>query len=348
MKLGGSSPTQAQPAPVTAPPPAPELDTNPEAQAPSDGGNDKPFDDKPFDAGVEADEATDPKKFIEQLSGKLGQSLRKYTETTGNPDFELEKFVVNSALAATHTSEMDPQDQNDIIKKVKEAGKGDEVSSEPGEEPSQEPSMEPASDDTPTDEPSDGINESAEDEEDNGFFLENPKKLSIFAPKGSKESKFKHIQSKLRESFKQNDMEPTTAPKPTITEPKPSVQPNQPSIKPSRRNRPYMPVTPAPNPSPKADTKIAEVKKGGPKYEIYHDTFSQAVQEAEAYALSCGYTVNENDWFNQINTGSGKPAEGETKRFSIELMKGDKETNKKLNIQVYGMKQLYELNCYVS
>jgi hypothetical protein len=87
--------------------------------APSD---DKPFDDEPFDAGVEADEETDPKKFIEQLTGKLGQSLRKYNEEQGQPDFDLEKFVVNSVLSATHTSEMDEDDKKDIIKKVNTAG----------------------------------------------------------------------------------------------------------------------------------------------------------------------------------------------------------------------------------
>ena len=87
--------------------------------APSD---DKPFDDEPFDAGVEADEETDPKKFIEQLTGKLGQSLRKYNEEQGQPDFDLEKFVVNSVLSATHTSEMDEDDKKDIIKKVNTSG----------------------------------------------------------------------------------------------------------------------------------------------------------------------------------------------------------------------------------
>lgn len=88
--------------------------------------NDKPFDDEPFDAGVEADEESDPKKFIEQLTGKLGQSLRKYTEQQGQPDFDLEKFAINSLLSATHTSEMDAEDQKDIISKVKTSGQGDE------------------------------------------------------------------------------------------------------------------------------------------------------------------------------------------------------------------------------
>lgn len=93
----------------------------------SETSSEKPFDDEPFDAGVEADEDTDPKKFIEQLTGKLGQSLRKYTEEKGQPDFELEKFAINSLLSATHTGEMDNEDQKDIIKKVKKSGIGDDT-----------------------------------------------------------------------------------------------------------------------------------------------------------------------------------------------------------------------------
>ena len=95
----------------------------------SDTSSDKPFDDKPFDAGVEADENSDPKKFIEQLTGKLGQSLRKYTEQQGQPDFELEKFAINSLLSATHTAEMDSEDKDDIIKKVNTAGNDEDINS---------------------------------------------------------------------------------------------------------------------------------------------------------------------------------------------------------------------------
>ena len=73
---------------------------------------DMPFDKEPFDAGVEADEDTDPKKFIEQLSGKLGQSLRQYTKDQGQPDFELEKFAINSVISATNSSQMDEEDDD--------------------------------------------------------------------------------------------------------------------------------------------------------------------------------------------------------------------------------------------
>ncbi len=86
--MGGSKPAPT-PVPDAAPAPeaSPELGADTPAPASGQGPDDKPFDDKPFDAGVQADENTDPKKYIEQLTGKLGQSLRKYTETQGQPDF---------------------------------------------------------------------------------------------------------------------------------------------------------------------------------------------------------------------------------------------------------------------
>ena len=121
MKVAGSS-EPAPEAPIDDAPPA-DAAFGDEPQPSSD---DKPFDDEPFDAGVEADEQSDPKKYIEQLTGKLGQSLRTYNEKQGQPDFELEKFAINSLLSAAHTSQMDQEDQDDIIKKVKEAGNHDD------------------------------------------------------------------------------------------------------------------------------------------------------------------------------------------------------------------------------
>jgi hypothetical protein len=100
-----------------------------------DAPEDVPFDKEPFDAGVEASEENEPKKFIQQLSGKLGQSLRKYTQDTGL-DLELEKFAINSLLSATHTAEMDQEDKQDIIKRVENSG------DEPEEEPEAESNME--------------------------------------------------------------------------------------------------------------------------------------------------------------------------------------------------------------
>ena len=111
--------------------PAPQAPTQPQPEMPPMGGqdmgeqppmdapqqNEDPFGKEKFDAGVEADEATDPKKYLEQLSGKLAQSLRKYNETT--KDIELNKFIINSLVPAA-IPQMDSENAQDVIKKVQD------------------------------------------------------------------------------------------------------------------------------------------------------------------------------------------------------------------------------------
>ncbi len=161
----------AAPAPAV---PEPSMGDDMGGDMGGESSNDKPFDDTPFDAGVEADEESDPKKFIEQLTGKLGQSLRSYTESQGGqPDFDLEKFAINSLLSATHTAEMTPEDQKDIINKVKKSGDGDgnaepEADSDiPNDDLGGEPSMDEPTDDlggeSSMDEPADDLGEAVED-----------------------------------------------------------------------------------------------------------------------------------------------------------------------------------------
>ena len=172
--MAGSTPEPAAPAEPASVDDAPPADASFEKPK----SDDKPFDDEPFDAGVDADEESDPKKFIEQLTGKLGQSLRKYTEEQGQPDFELEKFSINSLLSATHTSEMDAEDQKDIINKVKEAGQGDEdVAPESDKASDETPSEEPAPESEPSDE--EGLAEFRVYENMDNLFV-NPKKNNMF------------------------------------------------------------------------------------------------------------------------------------------------------------------------
>lgn len=198
MKLAGSNP---EPAPQPEPPmggggidAAPIDDMG--GETPS---NEKPFDDEPFDAGVDVDEESDPKNFIEKLTGKLGQSLRKYNDSQGQPDFELEKFAINSLLSATHTSEMDSEDQKDIINKIKSAGDIDSTSDnddddesidEPIDEPSEEELEEPSEEELEEYR----VFEQTEVEKNNpdlypkgwkemdGMFLKDPKKNNMFQP----------------------------------------------------------------------------------------------------------------------------------------------------------------------
>lgn len=106
----------------------------------TDGNTGNDFDTN-FDAGVEADEDTDPKKYIQQLTGKLSQSLNTYNNEKGEPDIELGKYVLGM-LVKQGTKGMDEKDKKDIIKKINMSNSSEEV---PDEEVSDE---EPPVDDT--------------------------------------------------------------------------------------------------------------------------------------------------------------------------------------------------------
>jgi len=106
----------------------------------------------------------------------------------------------------------------------------------------------------------------------------------------------------------------------------------------------------------------AEMKKRGLKEsveearkdssaDLYFNTYSAAVQHAKAQAEKKGFEVVEDDWFNQVTTGKGKPGRGKTTRHTLKLTKNDKPVRKSLSIQVYNRdtdKNPYELNFYVS
>ena len=83
------------------------------------------------------------------------------------------------------------------------------------------------------------------------------------------------------------------------------------------------------------------------KYDVYHKSYTSAIQAAREYAEKQGYEINNDDAFTKIGVGPKKPSEGKTNRFSIELSKDGKVQKKMLQIQVYGMKNSYELNCYI-
>lgn len=80
-------------------------------------GNNNEFDTN-FDPGVEADEEQDPKKFIQQLTGKLSQSLRKYNENNGQPDVDLNKYVAGM-ITKQAVEGLSQDDADEIIDKIK-------------------------------------------------------------------------------------------------------------------------------------------------------------------------------------------------------------------------------------
>ena len=94
----------------------------------------------------------------------------------------------------------------------------------------------------------------------------------------------------------------------------------------------------------KLTSLIKEVKSD---YEVYHKSYTSAINAAREYAEKKGYEINDDDAFTKIGMGPRKPSEGKTNRFSIELSKDGKVQRKQLHIQVYGMKNGYELNVYI-
>lgn len=335
MKLAGEKPA---PAPVAEPVPNEPTQPADDAGFGASGGeapaDDKPFDDEPFDAGVEANEESDPKKYIEQLSGKLGQSLRNYTENQGGqPDFDLEKFAINSVVSATHSGEMDEEDKNDIIKKVNTAGGN-------GGEDSSEDSNNDLSDSGNGDENGGngdfGGDDNFGDEESNfddelkegklTNLMAEPKKCNMFQPgnPGNLEEGIiskNYLLKRLHETFNREEEKVEKEVKP---------------ITPSRRSMPFTGMS----------KKEIEEDKGKNNYQVYHDTFSSAVQTVSNYVTSRGFELNEDEWFNQVATGPKKPNEGETNQYSLSIYKDGKEQKKMCHFQVYNMGNKYELNMY--
>jgi DNA repair exonuclease SbcCD ATPase subunit len=84
------------------------------------------------------------------------------------------------------------------------------------------------------------------------------------------------------------------------------------------------------------------------KYEVYHDSYTGAVNAALDYAERNGYTYDQEEVATKIGMGNRKPDEGVTNKFTISLFKDGVETKKSLQIQIYGMREKYELNCYIA
>ncbi len=82
-------------------------------------------------------------------------------------------------------------------------------------------------------------------------------------------------------------------------------------------------------------------------YEVYHKSYTSAIEAAREYAEKKGFEIDNDDSFRKIGMGPRKPSEGKTNSFSIQLTKDGKPQRKQLHIQVYGMKNSYELNAYI-
>jgi predicted phosphodiesterase len=82
--------------------------------------------------------------------------------------------------------------------------------------------------------------------------------------------------------------------------------------------------------------------------EVYHKSYTHAIEAAEAMALKKGYTIEDDEMFTKVGMNSKRPSVGKTTKVNLELLKNGKPQKKMLHIQVYGMKNGYELNAYIN
>ena len=83
-----------------------------------------------FDAGVEADEDEDPKKYIQQLTGKLSQTLSTYNNENGD-DAELSKYV-GKMIIKQAAKGLDDAGKKDLIKAINTTPSDEESDSDDG------------------------------------------------------------------------------------------------------------------------------------------------------------------------------------------------------------------------
>lgn len=123
LKVGSSQPQMPMDVDPNAMPQVPNMGGMPmddgmgmdEQMPPMDNGGSE-FDTN-FDAGVEADEDEDPKKYIQQLTGKLSQELGKYNNELGEPDTELSKYV-GGMIVKQVAKNLDDAGKKELIKKI--------------------------------------------------------------------------------------------------------------------------------------------------------------------------------------------------------------------------------------
>ena len=83
-------------------------------------------------------------------------------------------------------------------------------------------------------------------------------------------------------------------------------------------------------------------KKSATDYEVYHKSFSDAMQHAYEYAEKKGFPVDTSEIDDKVALGPKKPSKGKTNRYDL------KAGRKTAHIQVYNMdNKSYELNMYI-
>lgn len=176
-------------------------------------------------------------------------------------------------------------------------------------------------------------------------------RISAKAKENTKLQQNRKIEPKLPKKDLEESEKPTTA---HFTDPK--------GIKRKQPNDPFYPEYAKHEQGKTSDAKKARFAKSGLKaeevideakkdsYQIYHPTYSSAVQHAEKHLNKQGFDIHPDDWFHHVNSGPSKPAEGKTVSLHIPLHKDGVPSKKVAHIQVYNrgndLANNHELNMY--
>lgn len=96
-----------------------------------------------------------------------------------------------------------------------------------------------------------------------------------------------------------------------------------------------------------ASKKIVEGKYH--PYEIYHDAYYKAVDEALEHAKRHGFETDPEEVSDKVGLGPRKPQPGDTNSFNLHLYKDGKLTKRGLAFQIYGLESgRYELTVYIA
>lgn len=89
-------------------------------------------------------------------------------------------------------------------------------------------------------------------------------------------------------------------------------------------------------------------KKGD--YEVYHSSYTSAVDTALKHAIDMGYTTDSEEVADLVGFGPKKPGRGKTVQVHIPLYKNGKPQRKALHITVYNRDvdgNTFELTTYI-
>ena len=94
---------------------------------------------------------------------------------------------------------------------------------------------------------------------------------------------------------------------------------------------------------PTSDMANIKSAKSATGYELYHKTFSAAMQHAYRAARKMGYIVDSDDIDSKVSTGPKKPSSGKTNSYILGTQK-----KQNLHVQVANLdNKRFELNMYI-